>query len=67
MSKEYNSIEDLKGKTFAYLENDDTFVLQTIEELGITKEYLVTYKDLSQMIKDLYSKKSNYWLFNFSQ
>lgn len=60
----YNSIEDLKGKTFAYLDNDDTFVLQTIEELGITKEYLVTYKDLSQMIKDLYSKKVDSILLN---
>lgn len=46
------------------MDNDDTFVLQTIEELGITKEYLVTYEDLSQMIKDLYDKKVDSILLN---
>lgn len=60
----YNSIEDLDGKTFAYLENGDTFVLQTIEELGIKKEYLVTYTDFAQMIKDLYNKKVDAILLN---
>lgn len=62
----YNAIEDLKGKTFAYLDNDDTFVLQTIEELGIEKEYLVIYTDTSKMIKDLLDKKVDSVLLNES-
>lgn len=62
----YNIIEDLEGKTFAYLDNDDTFVLQTIEELGIKKEYLVVYTDTSKMIKDLLDKKVDSILLNES-
>lgn len=62
----YNSIEDLEGKTFAYLNNDDAFVLQTIEELGIKKEYLIFYTDTSQMIKDLLDKKIDSVLLNES-
>lgn len=62
----YNVIEDLKGKTFAYLDNDDTFVLQTIEELGIEKEYLVIYTDASLMVKDLLVKKIDSILLNES-
>lgn len=62
----FNYIEDLENKVFAYLDNKDTFVLQFIEELKLEEEYLITYKETSQLIKDLYDKKVDCIILNES-